>query len=374
VLQLWSYVRCVLIALIVAIGQVPGSAASSDCELVAHGYGPRGKSDPRVVVVASGLEVPWGLAFLPDRSMLVTERPGRIVRIANGKRSLIARVNVAHPSEGGLLGLALHPDFAKTRLFYIYYTVDTARGPRNRVERWRLAANNEAARADRVIVDGIPSAPYHDGGRIAFGPDHMLYIGTGDATEPKLARDPRSLAGKILRVDVDGRIPADNPTRASPIYISGVRNIEAFAWRNDGALAIAEHGPSGELGRTGHDRVFLLAHPAGANLGWPTIYGCETHAGYPTPALSWVEAVPPGGAAFDGEDFYIGTLKSHHLHRVRFDGEGHVAEHDVELADHGRLRTVVVGPDHALYVTTSNCDGRGTCPAQRDVILRVTRR
>src|SRR5262249_25369852 len=127
---------------------------------------------------------------------------------------------------------------------------------------------------------------------------------------------------------------------------------------DDGALAIAEHGPSGELGRTGHDRVFLLAHLAGANLGWPTIYGCQARAGFAAPALSWTEAVPPGGAAFSGEDFYIGTLKSQHLHRVRFDREGRVIEHDVELTDRGRLRTVVLGLDHELYVTTSNCDGR----------------
>ncbi|HEY1554660.1 MAG TPA: PQQ-dependent sugar dehydrogenase [Kofleriaceae bacterium] len=346
----------------------------ASCEQVAHGYGPNGHAGLRVAVVAHGLDVPWGLAFLPDRSLLVTERPGRIDHIVDGRRMVIARVQVAQPSERGLLGLALHPDFAGNHLFYIYYTAETPHGPRNRVERWRLADDEASATADRVIVDGIPSATYHDGGRIAFGPDRMLYIGTGDATEPQSSQDPHSLAGKILRVDPDGGVPADNPTHGSRVYITGVRNVEAFAWRADGALAIAEHGPSGELGRTGHDRVFLLAHPAGANLGWPTIYGCETRAGFAAPGLSWTEAVPPGGAAFDGDDFYIGTLKSEHLHHVRFDHDGGVAEHDVALAGRGRLRTVVLGPDHALYITTSNCDGRGSCPAEHDVILRVTRR
>ena len=365
--------RAYLIVLLAAC-QATSYAANAPCELVRHGYGPQAKADLRVEVVASGLEVPWGLAFLPDRSILVTERPGRIQRIVDGKPTLVARVRVARASEGGLLGLALSPTFASDHTFYLYYTADTPRGPRNRVERWRLAGDLASATPERVIVDGIPSARYHDGGRIAFGPDHMLYIGTGDATEPDRAQDLASPSGKILRVDADGGIPADNPRPDSAVYIAGVRNIQAFDWRSDGALAIAEHGPSGELGRTGHDRVFLLTRPAGANLGWPTIYGCQTRPDFARAALSWVEAVPPGGAAFWRGDFMIGTLKSEHLHRVRFDRDGRVTDHAVVLAGRGRLRTVLVGPDGALYVTTSNCDGRGTCPRERDVILRVRAR
>jgi glucose/arabinose dehydrogenase len=357
---------------LLAACQASQAAPAQDCELVRHGYGPAQKTDVRIDVVASGLEVPWGLAFLPDRSMLVTERPGRIQRIVDGKASLVARVHVAARSEGGLLGLALDPDFASTHAFYIYYTADTAQGPRNRVERWKLADDLASARPDRVILDDIPSAPFHDGGRIAFGPDHKLYIGTGDATVPARAQDPKSLSGKILRVD----------GTTAAVYVSGVRNVEAFDWRSDGALAIADHGPSGELGRTGHDRVFLLAHPAGANLGWPAIYGCETRSGFASPSLAWTEAVPPGGAAFydDGSiqawrgDFLIGTLGSRHLHRVRFDHDGRVLDQAIVLEGRGRLRTVVIGPDHELYVTTSNCDGRGACPRERDVILRVTSR
>ena len=365
--------RPYLVVLLAACQSTSHAApAPAPCELVQHGFGPQAKTDLRVDVVASGLEVPWGMAFLPDRSILVTERPGRIRRIVDGKATLVARVRVARAAEGGLLGLALSPDFASDHAFYIYYTADTPRGQRNRVERWRLAEDLASAKPERVVVDGIPSARYHDGGRIAFGPDHMLYIGTGDATEPDRAQDLASPSGKILRVDKDGGIPADNPRRGSAVYIAGVRNVEAFDWRSDGALAIAEHGPSGELGRTGHDRVSLLTKPAGANLGWPTIYGCETRPDFAPAALSWVEAVPPGGAAFWRDDFMIGTLGSEHLHRVRFDRDGRMTDHAVVLAGRGRLRTVLVGPDDALYVTTSNCDGRGTCPRERDVILRVT--
>ncbi|HEU4611413.1 MAG TPA: PQQ-dependent sugar dehydrogenase [Kofleriaceae bacterium] len=370
----------VLVAMLVSPAAQAAPRSASSCQTVDDDYGPPGKTRLKVEVVADGLRVPWGLAFLPDRSMLITERAGRISRIANGTRSQVAQVRVTKSGEGGLLGLALHPDFARTHLFYVYYTADTSHGPRNRVERWRLSDDLASATADRVIVDDIPAARFHDGGRIAFGPDRMLYIGTGDATEPRSAQDPASLAGKILRVTGDGTIPSDNPTKGSPVFISGVRNVEAFDWDDHGALAIAEHGPSGELGRSGHDRVFLVRDPAGANLGWPRVYGCQTREGFATPALTWVTAVPPGGAAFyrDGSirawrgELVIGTLGSHHLHRVRFGRDGRVVAHHTELSDRGRLRTVAIGPDGELYVMTSNCDGRGECPRRGDAILRIT--
>jgi glucose/arabinose dehydrogenase len=344
------------------------------CVQVDYGYGRTSDIPLAVDVVASGLEVPWGLAFLPDGSLLVSERPGRLVRIAGGQKHELAHVRVANRAEGGLLGIALHPDFATNHWMYVYLT-----GPNNRVERWRVAPDYSSAHRDRVIVDGIASAPYHDGGRIAFGPDRKLYVATGDATRPKLAQDRKSLNGKILRLEDDGSIPRDNPIAGSPIYVMGVRNVESLAWRSDGTLAIADHGPSGELGRSGHDEVTLVT--AGANLGWPTIYGCDARPGMASPALTWSEAVPPGGAAFyEGGsiiewrgDLIIATLKSHHLHHIHFDREGNVDHHDVALTNRGRLRTALIGPDHELYVTTSNCDGRGECPAERDVILRVRR-
>jgi aldose sugar dehydrogenase len=365
---------------VVAVGCQSSSYAdpAPKCLQVDRSYGPRGEVPLRVEVVAKGLEVPWGIAFLPDRSILVTERAGRIRRVVDGELRNVAHVDIAKNGEGGLLGLALAPDFATSRAFYVYLTGDTRRGPRNRVERWQLAQNYASASRDRTILDNIPSAPYHDGGRIAFGPDGKLYIGTGDATEPAQAQDRASLAGKILRLDPDGSIPRDNPFPKNPAFVTGVRNVEAFDWR-DGQLVIADHGPSGELGRTGHDEISIATK--GANLGWPTIYGCQTHAGLVTPALTWREAVPPGGAViYNGSiaewrgDLLVGTLKSHHLHRVRLSRDGRVIAHDVNLDDRGRLRTLAIGPDHELYVTTSNCDGRGTCPPDGDEILRVTKR
>ena len=372
------------IALVLLLAACQGSSEAGTqrdprCVLVEYGFGRTSEVPLSVEVVASGLEVPWGLAWLPDGSMLVSERPGRLVRIADGKKTVLARVRVARRYEGGLLGIALHPEFATNHWLYIYYTADTPHGPKNRVERWGVAPDLASAARERVIVDGIPAAPYHDGGRIAFGPDGKLYVGTGDSTRPTLAQDRKSLAGKILRLEPDGAIPADNPSATSPVFVMGVRNVEAFAWNDAGKLAIADHGPSGELGRSGHDEI-TLATP-GANLGWPTIYGCDSHPGMLAPGLTWAEAAPPGGATFyDGGsirewrgDLVVATLKSEHLHHVRFDSEGNVLAHDVALTDRGRLRTAMLGPDHELYVTTSNCDGRGECPPDRDVVMRVTR-
>ena len=343
-----SRMRLALVLVLAACQGNSQADSSRDprCVLVEYGLGKPSELPIRSEVVASGLEVPWGLAFLPDRSMLVAERPGRLVRITSDRRTHeLARVRVARRHEGGLLGIALDPDFTHTHRLYLYYTAETKRGPRNRVERWHVASDYSGATAERVIVDNIPSAPYHDGGRIAFGPDGKLYIGTGDATHPKLAQDRKSLAGKVLRIEPDGSIPRDNPFAGSPTFLLGVRNVEALAWRDDGTLAIADHGPSGELGRTGHDEITLVH--AGANLGWPTIFGCDAGRGMLSPALTWSDAGPPGGAVFyDGGsirewrgDLVVPTLKSQHLHHVRFDSAGNVAAHDTSVTDRGRLRT-----------------------------------
>ena len=249
----------------------------------------------------------------------------------------------------------------------------------NRVERWRLPPDFGSARFDRRIVEEIPSAAYHDGGRIRFGPDGMLYVGTGDGREPDRSQDPKSLGGKLLRLTPDGAVPKDNPIAGNPLYVLGIRNNQGFDWK-DGRLYVTDHGPSGEMLRRGHDEV-NLASP-GANLGWPRIYGCETRAGMVTPSLTWESAVPPGGAAFyTGTaipewrgSLLIGTLRSKHLHRVKFSAAepGAVELHEVYFQDQaGRLREVVMGPDGAVYLTTSNCDGRGDCPEGRDQILRL---
>src|SRR5690349_20235019 len=191
--------RAVLAA---ALAAATGAMAAEKCQLVKTGYGPAGKTAVKLEAAVAGLEVPWGIAFLPRGDALVTERPGRLRLVpALTKRKVgdptklpvVATIAVDADEEGGLLGIALHPQFERNRFFYLYMTVLEDGRKSNRVERWRLAEDLGSARFDRRIVEGIPSAAYHDGGRIRFGPDGMLYVGTGDGRDPDRSQDPRSL-------------------------------------------------------------------------------------------------------------------------------------------------------------------------------------
>lgn len=363
-------------------GQAQG--VSPSCILVEDGWGPDGTVPFTEEVVAEGLEVPWGIAFLPGGDALVTERPGRVRLLRGGvlQPQPVATVPIASSSEGGLLGIAAHPDFASNRQFYLYVTTEAGGNAQNRVERWTLSEDHATATFERVIFGGIPSAVFHDGGRLRFGPDGMLYVGTGDARDPDLAQDSKSPAGKLLRLTPDGQVPADNPFPGSPVFLLGIRNTQGFDWKDREMLYVTDHGPSGETMRRAHDEVNVAR--AGDNLGWPGIYSCEARQGMVSPSLTFEEAMPPGGAALYTGDaipewkgsLLIGTLGSRHLHRVVFDAQEpqRVARHEVYLRNtRGRLRDVLMGPDGHLYVTTSNCDGRGDCGSRKDLILRLKR-
>jgi len=361
----------------------PVSTQPASCTLVESGFGSQGQVNVRVEEVVTGLDVPWGIAFLPNRDMLVSERAGRVRLVQNNqlRPQVVATINVSDRGEGGLLGIAAHPDFANNRFFYVYFTANANGSPVNRVERWQLSQAGTSATRDRTIVDNIPVAQFHNGGRIRFGPDGMLYIGTGDARNPDLSQDVKSLAGKILRVTPDGQVPADNPFSGNPAYITGIRNTQGFDWINASTLWVSDHGPSGELGRSGHDKVSVAQ--AGDNLGWPTTYRCESVQGLVTPAIVWRQALPPGGAAiYTGNaipewkgSLIVAALRAEQLQRVVIDPQsGQVQRHEVYLqGQQGRLRDAIMGPDGELYVTTSNCDGRGSCPPDQDKILRITR-
>jgi glucose/arabinose dehydrogenase len=364
--------------------QAQSSNPNAPCILIEDGWGADGTVPFTEDVIAEGLEVPWGIAFLPGGDALVTERPGRVRLLRGGvlQTQPVANVPVADSAEGGLLGIAAHPSFASNRQFYLYVTTETGGRAQNRVERWTLSEDHASATFERVIFGGIPSAAFHDGGRLRFGPDGMLYVGTGDAREPGHAQDPSSPSGKLLRLTPDGQVPADNPFPGSPAFLLGIRNTQGWDWKDPETLYLTDHGPSGELNRRGHDEV-NVAH-AGDNLGWPDIYSCETREGMVTPSLTFTDAMPPGGAAIYTGDaisewkgsLLIGTLGSTHLHRVVFDAQQprRIAKHEVYLrGTHGRLRDVLMGPDGHLYVTTSNCDGRGACGPRKDLILRLRR-
>lgn len=360
-----------------------------ECTYVDSGWGPDGSDSLTVEVVVGDLATPWGLAFLPEGDFLLTERDGRLSRVTPaGALTELAQVEVTATGEGGLLGIALSPDFATSRAFFVYATVDDpdgGSGIENQVQRWTLAEDGGSAAMDAVIFGGIPARQFHNGGRLRIGPDDKLYVGTGDAGKPERSQDSADPAGKILRLDLDGAVPEDNPFPGSAAWITGIRNTQGFDWRDDGLLLVTDHGPSGlsnEDGRADHDEVSLAA--PGDNLGWPDIYACEEAEGLVTPSITFGEAWPPGGAAivrgsalpgWEG-DLVIGVLgfsgSPNHLHRLRLGASGNVLLSEVYLSqEHGRLRDVVLGPDGALYVTTSNCDGRGTC-GTGDVVLRIT--
>ena len=318
-------------------------------------------------VVAERLEVPWEVIELPDGDLLVTERPGTVSRIGKEDRRAHQIAGVRHIGEGGLLGLALHPDFQQNRQLYVFLTTERGGQLINRIERYRYENDNLSDR--QVILDEIPGARNHDGGRIAFGPDGKLYATTGDAGRPDLAQDRTSLAGKILRLNDDGSIPEDNPFN-SVVYSYGHRNPQGIAWDDEGRLWSTEHGRSGAA--SGYDELNLIRR--GGNYGWPAIQGDETADGMIRPVVhsGADETWAPAGLAYHSGSLFFTGLRGETLYEAKI-----VSADSVNLSAHfrgqyGRLRAVTAGND-VLYVSTSNQDGRGTAEERDDIILAIKR-
>lgn len=320
---------------------------------------------PKITVIAKNLAVPWALAFVPDGSLLFTERVGR-VRFINKEGILqeqpVAQIaKVKQIGEGGLHGIAIHPKFSENNFVYLYYTYNSSGdNTSNRVVRYKFQDNKLTD--EKIIVDQIPGAQIHDGGRLKFGPDNFLYISTGDASEPSLAQDKNSLAGKILRVTDDGGPALGNPFN-SRIYSYGHRNPQGLAWDQTRQLYNTEHGQSAT------DELNKII--PGKNYGWPIIRGTETNPGMESPVLqSGLETWAPGGMAYYNGSFFYGGLRGQALFQATINGDS------TNLKTHfknefGRIRDVVIGPDNMLYISTSNQDGRGTPKADDDMIIRV---
>ena len=315
-------------------------------------------------VVADNLTVPWDMVFLPSGDKYITERSGTVVYMSgNGDTHRIPIQEVHANGEGGLLGIALHPLFNQNRYLYLYLSQQAEKGTINKVERFKASGNTLTDRT--IIISSIPGAKYHDGGRIAFGPDGHLYITTGDATDPSLAQNKESLAGKILRVTEDGQVPPDNPF-GTAVYSLGHRNPQGLAWDTSGALWSTEHGRSGVL--SGLDEVNKIER--GGNYGWPRLQGDEKEDGFIAPALhSGSTTWAPASAAFVGSTLFFGGLRGETLY-------AHNTQNGILRKffkkEFGRIRTVIYQEEErALYFTTSNQDGRGTPREGDDKILRV---
>ena len=332
-----------------------------------------------IEVVAGKLKIPWSIDWTPDRTALFTERGGdlRIIRDGILLPDPIFSVDVNDDAEGGLLGIAVDPEFEENQYIYLYQTYETDGTTLNKVVRYTLA--NVTVSEDLVLVDGIPGASYHDGGRIQFGPDGNLYITTGDAGNPSLAQDLDSLAGKILRITREGTIPQDNPFNNSAVWSWGHRNPQGMDWDGSGNLIATEHGPSGERGEA-HDEINLIL--PGANYGWPETVGDESMAGMQDPLLhtgseTWA---PSGSEFYDGDmipgwtgKYFVANLRGEHLRMIDLDlsNNGTHSHEGLFEGQFGRLRDVQTGPDGFLYLLTSNRDGRGSPVSNDDRILKI---
>jgi glucose/arabinose dehydrogenase len=329
-----------------------------------------------VEVIVRNVEIPWSLAFAPDGRLFFTERPGRVRIVANGQllaTPALVLDDVAAVGEAGALGLALHPQFASNGFVYLAYTARLPNGGReNRVARYREVGNTLGERV--VILDRVNAADIHDGARVRFGPDGKLYVTMGDAAAPSIAQDLASLNGKLLRLNDDGGVPADNPFR-SFVYSYGHRNPQGLDWHPvSGELWASEHG------QTGNDEINRIR--PGLNYGWPVIEADQQRAGMETPVLFFNPAVAPSGASFYTgaamagfrHDLFVATLRGLHILRVRLDPANpqRVAATERLLENRfGRIRDIVTGPDGALYFCTSNRDGRASPTSEDDRIARI---
>lgn len=332
--------------------------------------------------VATGLDVPWSIVFTSDTRILVSERKGAIRIIENGnlkEEPLAVFSEVVAGSEEGFMGLALHPDYQQNK--YIYASLVYAQSNVLRLKIIRFKDELTKIGEIETIIDEIPAAAVHAGCRIRFGPDGKLYITTGDAAARESAQDLTFLGGKILRINDDGTIPADNPFKDSPVYSYGHRNPQGIDWHpTSGILVETEHGPSGFDGPGGGDEVNIIN--SGRNYGWPLVSHEKNQPGLEAPVLVFTPAeAPASGSFYTGSlipefknNYFFGALKGAGIIRVVFSAtypDRVIAYEKIPGIELGRIRDIVTGPDGALYFSTSNRDGRGNPASEDDKIIKI---
>lgn len=312
-------------------------------------------------VLADELNTPWSISLVGN-SFYLSERPGTIVKVEEGRpgrQKVILEKPLATAAEAGLLGFVLSPDFLETNEAFAYYTYTDQSGQFNRIVVLQL--ENNTWRENRLLLDKIPSGQYHHGGRLKIGPDKKLYATTGDAaTNPEIAQDLDSLGGKILRMNLDGTIPNDNPFPNSYVFSYGHRNPQGLAWSPDGTLYESEHGPSA------HDEINIIQQ--GENYGWPLIKGPEKKEGMESPLYTsgadhtWA----PSGIAFANGKIYAAALRGNAVLEFNLQ-TGEIREIITGL---GRIRDVFI-KDNTLYFISNNTDGRGNPLEKDDKLYRL---
>jgi glucose/arabinose dehydrogenase len=335
-------------------------------------------------VVATGLDTVWELAWGPDGFIWMTERGGRVSRVnpQTGAVSVVGQIAVSEIGEGGLMGLALHPDFAMQPWVYLAHTYNASGGVRNRVVRSRF--DGTTLGTPEVLLADIPGSSIHNGARLAVGPDRLLYVTTGDASDASIAQNRDALAGKVLRLTLDGQPAPGNPF-GTRIYSYGHRNPQGMVFATDGSLYVTEHGPSD------NDEVNRIE--IGRNYGWPNVHGrCDGDIGagelsfcsannVAEPMAIWTPTIAPAGVAYYDHtlisafrrSLIFATLKDATLYRLALSTNGRTVESTETLfvREFGRLRAVLVSPDGSIYLGTSNRDGRGTPMPTDDRIIRI---
>jgi glucose/arabinose dehydrogenase len=340
----------VVVASVLAACTSPGPTPTPGVATASSGPAPR--------TVASGLDAPWSVVFVGGTPLVAERDSARIVELtADGSTREVGVVAGVRPGgEAGLLGLAVD---GRDRL-YVYSTAEDG----NRVQRYDVSgqAGALALGEPTTVIEGMPAARHHDGGRLALGPDGMLYVTVGDAGRREQAQDLQSLAGKILRLTPDGDVPADNPFRASPVWSYGHRNPQGLAWDDRGTMYATE------FGQDTWDELNVIT--PGGNYGWPVVEGVAGREGFTDPVQQWApdEASPSGMTHLDGT-LYLANLRGSRLRAVPVADLG--ASTDLHTGEFGRLRDVTVAPDGRLWFVTSNTDGRGTPGPEDDRVLSV---
>jgi glucose/arabinose dehydrogenase len=294
--------------------------------------------------------------FLPNEKMIFTQRGGNVSLLDNDGVKNIGNINVTANGESGLLGVAVDPQFTQNNYIYLYYTSSSG----NRVSRFILT---DKLQNETILIDNIPSAAIHNGGRIKFGPDGKLYITTGDASNSTSAQDINSLSGKVLRMNKDGTVPADNPFK-NYVYTYGNRDPQGLAWNSNGILYESEHGA------TQNDEINILQ--PGVNYGWPIYQGNISASGYQAPLFAYTNfTLAPSGMAFYNDKLYIAGLRGSQLRQITLSNDGTIITgQEATFTQLGRIRDVVAHNGY-IYICTSNRDGRGIPQVGDDKIIRI---